>query len=382
MPGNHKPLYIQPVSTRAQWRDFFQLADRIQRHDPNWVSPLLHERRRQWDQHHPWFAHARARAWLAMRGDQAVGSISAQIDDLQEQTWDERVGYFGQLEGIDDPGVFRELLATAAAWLRAEGMDSMRGPYDLSPNQTCGLLVEGYETPPMIMMGHAPAYYARHVEHAGLQAAATLVAYFGPTAIPPPAPVQKLLARYRRRLQVRTLDRSQFTSELRVMADIFNDAWARNWGFVPFTDAEFARVGKDMKPLLRPWSIQIAELDGEPAAFMVTLPNLNEALQGLHGRLLPLGWARLASRLLRGRFDSARVPLMGVRQRYQGSASGAVLAYAIVEATRVALQADNIQSVELSWILEQNTGVRAIIESMGPRVYKRYRIYERSLAQD
>ena len=373
---------VTSVHTRRQWREFLRIAGQINGADPAWIAPLQFERRRQWSARHPWFDHARARAWIAHRDGQAVGCISAQIDDLHERTWGERLGYFGQLEGIDDPAVFQALFDAAGEWLASQGMDIMRGPYDLSVNQACGLLVDGFETPPMLMMGHVQPYYGAHVEAAGMQPAMDLLAYhMAPDFDAPPA-MKLVLRRFARRLRVRAVDMRRFDEEIDLIRDIFNDAWSSNWSFVPVTREEFRHMGRDIKPMIRPEYIQIAEIDGEPAAFLVVLPNLNELIRDLDGRLLPFGWARLLWRLWRRKATTARVPLMGVRQAWQGGTLGSALAFSVIEETRHHVHKDGIRDVEMSWILEDNKGMRSILEALGGEVYKRYRIYERRLSDN
>jgi len=372
-------IRVRAVESARDWRRFLAMARLVNGADPAWVAPLDLMRRRQWRSSGPWFEHGRARAWLAWRDGRPVGCISAQIDQLHADTWGEPLGYFGQLEAFDDQAIFDALLDAAASWLAEQGMATMRGPYDLSVNQSCGLLVEGFDTPPMALMGHVQPYYGTRVEAAGLEPVMDLLAYRTESCRPAPAVVERLLRRAGPRLRVRPLDMACFAEEMMVLQDIFNDAWSCNWGFVPFTRREFQQLGKDIRPLLRPGYVQIAELDGEPAAFVVVLPNFNEYLAGLQSRLAPFGWLRLLWRLRR-RVSSARVPLMGVRRAWQGSALGSALAFAVVEAARARLVQDQVQILELSWILETNKGMRSILEAVNAREYKRYRIYERTLS--
>lgn len=381
--GSSVPVGITAVRTRRDWRTFFDIAEWIHRRDLAWIPPLRFERRRQWSGRNPFFDHARARAWLAWQQGRPVGCISAQLDELHEQTWGERVGYFGQLEGIDDPAVFRALLDAAADWLAGEGVTRMRGPYDLSVNQTCGLLVDGFEFPPVVMMGHAQPYYGPHVEAAGLQPVMDLLAYRVPGDFSTPDVMARAVRRFSRRLRVRPLDKRRFDEEMTLLKDIYNDAWSKNWGFVPLTRDEIVHLGHDLRPLIPPEYIQIAEVDGVPAAFIVLLPDVNEWVRDLGGRLLPFGWARLAWRIWRRRVQGSRVPLMGVRKSYQGTALGSALALAVIDAVRWPGRADGIQWVELSWVLETNQGLRGILESaLGSELYKRYRIYERTLSAE
>jgi GNAT superfamily N-acetyltransferase len=258
-------------------------------------------------------------------------------------------------------------------------MQRVRGPFSLSINEETGLLVEGFDTPPVFMMGHAWPYYGAHIEACGYAKAQDMFAYLAPPDFTAPAVMQRLVERETRQVKVRPLDRSRFASEIALLRDIFNDAWSQNWGFVPFTAEEFDELGRNLRFLLPTDLIQIAEIDGEGVAFIIALPNINEAIRGLNGRLLPLGWLKLLWRLKVSFPGTARVPLMGVRRRFQDKRIGAALAFLVIDTVRKGLIARGVKQVELSWILEDNTGMRSIIESIGGRAYKRYRVYERAL---
>jgi hypothetical protein len=372
---------VRPVVNRREWTAFLDLPARLHRNDPNWVDPLRYERRALWSPNHPWFAHGRGRLWLAYIGDRAVGSISAQIDSLYAETWGEDVGYFGQLEAENDPEVFGVLVETATRWLRAEGCTRVQGPFDLGVNQSCGLLVEGHDTPPMLMMGHSPPYYAERLEGAGFRRATDLFAYLLATDFAVPRAMARVIGEDLRQVRFRPFDRRRSWQDLQLMREIYNDAWAKNWGYVPFTADEFDRVGHELKPVLRPGYVQIAEVRGEPAGFIVALPNVNELIRDLGGRLLPLVWARLLWRLKRGRVTTARVPLMGVKQQFQGWPLGAAVALGLIHRVHEPLRRDDVRQVELSWILEHNKPMRSLIEMLGAKPYKRYRIYEMELGR-
>jgi hypothetical protein len=370
---------IEQVGRRRQWREFYAVARTVQGRDPNWIEPLRFERQRQWSRRNPWFQHADATAFLARIDGRAVGSISAQVDSLQPVEDGRKIGYFGQLEGVDDPAVFAALLDAAEGWLRGQGCRLMRGPYDLGVNQSCGLLVDGADSPPMVMMGHAPAWYATRLEEAGMSRAMDLLAYLLPPDFSPPQAMVRLLERARRRISFRPMDFSRYDEEVMLLRDIFNDAWSENWGFVPLTEAEFRQMGSELRQIIRPGYTCIAEQDGQAAGFIVALPNINELIADLNGRLLPLGWARLLWRLKRRRATTARVPLMGVRRQFQRGPLGAAISFGMIEQVRHALHADGIRNVELSWILETNQGMNSLIEAMGGQLYKRYRMFARTL---
>lgn len=375
----HTILSATPVSSRVDKRDFLGLARALYRDDPHWIAPLRLEERMRVFGNNPLFEHAEVRAWVARRGGRPVGRITAQIDRLQQETQSNRAGSFGMLEAEDDPGVFAALFAVAEGWLRERGCTEVRGPFNLSINEEAGLLVEGFATPPCVMMGHGRPYYPARVEEQGYEQAQDLFAYTVKSAFVPPPVMLKLAERAERDVQLRALRRRDLTAELEILRDIFNDAWAENWGFVPFTRAEFAEVGKVMAALLPEDHVQIAEIDGRPVAFIVALPNVNEAARDLRGRLLPLGWAKLLWRLKVRGVRSGRVPLMGVRREYHHTRLGPTLAFMVIDAVRGGLVQRGIGDVELGWILEGNSGMRNIIEAIGGTAYKRYRIYRKWL---
>ena len=378
-PAGGTSVDVRRVQTRADWREFFGCARRIQGRDPNWIEPLRSERRRQWSDRSPFFLHARAAPFIATQDGSTVGAISAQVDQLQPTEDGARVGYFGQLEAIDCPAVFAALIDAAGNWLLEQRCGVMRGPFDLGINQSCGLLVDGNDTPPMVMMGHAPDYYARHLETLGLERAMDLLAYVLAPNFPAPETMTRLLERFERRLSFRTIDFSRYAAEIDCLRDIFNDAWSRNWGFVPLTEPEFRHMGKELRQVIRSTHTCIALVDGEPAGFLIALPNINELIADLDGRLLPFGWARLLWRLKRQRATTARVPLMGVLRRYQRGPLGAAISLGMIDRVRQALHDDGIAQVEMSWILETNKGMNSMIASMGGRLYKRYRLYQKAL---
>jgi hypothetical protein len=372
-------LQIVPVRTKREREIFIRVPFDLYADDPNWVPPLLFDKRSQLDPKHPFFQHAELEAFLAYREGRPIGRVTAQIDRLDADWGRGELGYFGMLDVADDAGAFAALLEAAEQWLEAHHKRRIVGPMSLNINQEVGLLVDGFDTPPYFMMGHTRPYAGPHVEAAGYHGVKDLLAYeMDPDfAIPPVmAAVTRRLAG---RMTVRPIERSQRDRDLKVMCAIFNDAWANNWGFVPFTEDEFLTIGHEMLLIISDDFIQIAEVDGEPAAFIVMLPNVNEAIADLNGRLLPFGWAKLLWRLKVRYPTSARVPLMGVRQSFQGSRLGPGLAFAVIDAVRKASVARGIERVEMSWILEDNAGMRNIIETIGGTINKRYRMYEKVL---
>jgi hypothetical protein len=372
-------LKIVEVEGRSALNEFIRLPWSLYIDDPMWVPPLLLERRMHLSPKNPYFEHAKFRSWITYRDRKPVGRISAQIDRLHIDRYQDATGFFGMLEAENDIQTFRLLLDTAENWLREQGMRRICGPFNLSVNQELGLLVDGFDTPPSMMMGHARPYYARRIEENGYQKEKDLLAYIINSDFEMTAAAKSITARTKDRIHIRKLQKSNFIKELQIIRDIFNDAWSQNWYFVPFTNEEFEHLGKDLKMLADEELVKIAEVDGKPAAFIVVLPNINEIIRDLNGRLLPFGWLKLLWRLKVKYPMSARIPLMGVRRRYHDSLTGAALAFGVIGDAQQPAIIRGIKELELSWILEDNKGMRGIIESIGGRVSKTYRIYSKQM---
>jgi hypothetical protein len=366
---------LLPVRGRSGLRAFIALPKRLYAHDLHWIAPLDFEQRQRFAANSPYAQHARWQAWLALREGVVVGRISAQIDRLEPQPG---LGYFGLLEAAD-AAVAQALLAEAERWLREQGMTAVRGPLNLHINEEVGLLVAGFDSPPVFMMGHAQPWYDAQLQAAGYTGVRDLLAYRIRPDFAAPTVMTRLAERAARRVTVRPLNRRQLAREAALMRDIFNDAWAANWGFAPLDADSWLDTVRTLAWLMPPDYIQFAELDGEPVAFIVALPNINEAARDLNGRLLPLGWVKLLWRLKVRHPRTARVPLMGVRRAQQHSRLGPALAFMVIDAVRAQLHARGVREVEMSWILEDNAGMRNIIETIGGEAYKRYRVYEKPL---
>ena len=377
--NDNKPLTIKPVTGRYTQRRFFKMPWSIYQDDPAWVPPLIMDLEHQFAPENPYFAHARMQSWLAFRGTRAVGRISAQIDRLHLEYQHEQCGFFGMLEAEDRSETFAALLNTAQAWLQAQGMKSIMGPFNLSINQECGLLTSGFESPPYIMMGHAKPYYSRRISEQGYSPRKELLAYTVRTDFTPPRAMLALTRRVKKNIHIRPLNRSRFNEELQIIGDIFNDAWSENWGFIPLTKAELEAMGKDLKLLVDKQFIQIAEVDGQPAAMIVALPNINEIITDLNGRLLPLGWLKLLWRLKVKHPKTVRIALMGVKKQYQHQLIGAALAFLVIDAVRHRVIKKGVTDVEMSWILEDNREMRKFLEAAGSRISKRYTIYHKEI---
>ena len=308
-----------------------------------------------------------------------VGRISAQIDQLAPESTSGLIGFFGFFECIDDANVALELLQNAEGWLKRHGCMLVRGPFSLSINQESGLLVEGFDTQPFVMMGHAKPYYQQLLIKCGYQKIRDLYAWFNHTDFQHPPVMQRLMQRYENRIAIRDLNKKFLKQELKLMLEIFNDAWTNNWGFIPFTENEFMHLGKEMLQLFPPEYFKIAEYDGEPVGMIVMLSNLNEVIKDLNGKLLFSGIIKLLWRLKFSPPRSVRVPLMGIRQKYQNQLIGSALAFMLIGKIQETALAVGITTHEMSWVLEDNTRLNKILESLGGHRYKTYRVFEKHL---
>lgn len=378
-----QPVRIVAVENKRQLDRFLELPRRIYADDPAWVPPYMPELRGRFDRkNNPYFEHAELQAWLAWRGDEIVGRITAQVDRLVPEHHGEQIGHFGFFEVMDDPEAAAALLEAAESWLRERGMIKAYGPYNPSLNEEPGILVDGLECPPMMLMGHSRPYYPAMLERAGYVKMRDLYAFYldiREDVIPDV--IKRLVARCLRdgRLEIRPISMRHYDRDLGIILDIFNDAWAENWGYIPMTDAELKHMADGLKPIIREELTYIAYSEGRPVGMMVTLPNMNEIMEMIDGRLLPFGWARLLWWLKVGYPKSVRVPLMGVLKEIQGTAFGAAVAFALIEQIRQNAAAKGCEHAELSWILEDNPGMLGILEKIGSTPYKTYRVFGKNL---
>ena len=384
-PPARSAVTVAPVDGKAMWRAFHLLPYSLYKDDPNWVPPLLLERKIHFDtKHNPFFQHAKAMFWLAFRNGVPVGRITAQIDGLYLERYQDATGHFGFIEAIDDPEVFAALLETAEAWLKSQGMRRCVGPVSFSMWDEPGLLVEGFDQPPSVLMAHALPYYQGRVVERGYGQIQDLLAYDYRNSQEMPPVMARIIERTKEQQEFEfrhiRMDKKNFKSEIATLLDIVNDAWSGNWGFVAMTQAEIDDMASVFKVLLRPEAVVIAEYEGEAAGFALTLPNLNEAIRDLNGRLLPLGFAKLIWRLKVAGTRSGRVAMMGVRQKWQNSRIGAGLAIMIIGETARRQAARGLERTELSWILDSNYRMKHMLDVVGATVYKRYRLYEKALS--
>jgi hypothetical protein len=373
---------VRPVSSKADRKAFVELAYTLNLGDPNWVPPLKDEVRGLITPgKNPWFEHAEAEFFLAERGGETVGRISAQVDRLVLEHMAPGLGQWGMFEAADEDAA-KALLAAAEGWLRAKGMTRAMGPFSLGIWDEPGLLIEGFDHPPMVMMGHNSPAYRGWIEGAGYRQVKDLLTYDLPVDVPFPPIVERIVASGEKnaRIRIRHADKKRFDEEAALILAILNEAWSDNWGFVPLTDAEIAYAGKKLRPIVLEDMILIAEYDGEAVAFMMGLPDVNEFIRDLKGELFPFGFLKLLWRLKRMRPKGGRVPLMGVVKRLHATRLASQLAFMMIEyIRRVGNGRYGIARSEVGWILDDNAPMIAIAEAIESRINRRYRIYERAL---
>lgn len=377
------PVELRELGTdKRTLKDFLDVVDDIYANDVNYVRPLDMEISDKLDKKkNPFFEHAEGTAWVAYKNGKPVGRITAQVDHEHIRRHDDGAGFFGYLDTVDDDEVASALLDEAAKWLKARGMKSIRGPYSLSINEELGCLVDGFDTPPMIMMPHHLPYQQRRITGAGFTKLKDFYAWtydLGEV----PARAQKAHDEIAALPEVtsRYADPSKMLSELRILTDVFNDAWSDNWGFVPLTDAELKKSAEDMKLILMPELTRIVSIDGEPAAIALAMPNLNELIAGLRGKLFPFGIGKLLYRLKVRGPKSGRLILLGIRRKWRNVRKYAGLSAFLYVQMNQAGHLMGLERGELSWTVEDNAPINVGIKLMGGRIYKTYRVYERALS--
>jgi len=364
-------------------RQFIQLPRRLYGGMTGYVPPLDFERRGMLlPGKAAFYKEGRARFFLATRGDAVVGRISAQVDPVTIRQWGEPIGLFGALDAADDADAVAALLDHAAGWLRAQGMSRARGPYLLNPNGEPGLLVSGQDAGSMLLSPWHPAYLAPLVERAGWGKVKDLYAYdltIGPEAEAALAVPRMRLPEGGAGLSMRRLRPKQLAQDAAIMASLYNDAWRDNWGFVPITEVETEAMVKELKPIIRPEHMVLVEQAGRPIGVALILPNLYDLVGDLGGNPSPLGWIRFVMRLLRHRFRSGRVILLGIAADLRGTMLGALLPSLMIEEMMIRGRSMPLKTVELGWILEDNRPMRRLIERLSPTPSKVFRLYERAI---
>jgi hypothetical protein len=385
-------ITIRPVLTKADRKAFVDLPFRLYADNPAWVPPLKDEAYGLITPgKNPFFEHAEAQLYLAEREGKVVGRISASIDRMWTPMAPDKgggadSGNWGYLDA-EDQEIANLLIAQAEDWLRAKGVKRSIGPVSMSIWEEPGLLIKGHDHPPTVMMGYDDPRYEAWVEAAGYKTVKDLHTWDLDITKSFPAVTQRIIESGEKnpRIRIRPVNKKKFKAEAAIILAILNDAWSDNWGYVPFTESEIAFAGKKMKPIIFNDLVRIAEYDGEPVAFMMTWPDLNELQADLNGDLLPFGFIKLLWRLNGGlsgkpKVKTMRVPLMGVVKRLQSSRLASQLAFMMIEYIRLAAVANyGATRGELGWVLEDNQGMNSIARMIESRVNKTYRIYEKAI---
>ncbi len=369
-------IQIQKVEGKRALKDFIKLPWRVYGGDPLWVPPLIKERKDYFNpQKNPFYQHSQVQLFLALQEGKPVGRIAALINHNHNNFHKEKTGFFGFWEVQPQYSIAQKLLEQARSWLKEKGMEIMRGPMNFSTNDECGLLIDGFDLSPMIMMPYNPPYYMEFLEKFGLKKTKDLYAYLIDHSQQPPERMRRVAKKVKEKedLHIRQVNLKRFEEEVKLIKQIYNQAWSKNWGFVPMTDEEFDHLANELKRLAVPELILIAEVNGEPAGFSMALPDYNQALKKVNGKLFPWGlfkllwWAK--------RIDAIRVLTMGVVHKYQKR--GIDLIFYLETFDRGV--GKGYKRGELSWILEDNLLMNRALEYLGVKVYKRYRIYETKL---
>ncbi len=385
MPASQ--IEIVPVSNKKERRRFVDIGRRFAAREPHAVPQLRSEQMELVDpERNPFFGHAEVQLFIARLRGENVGRISAHIDHLalelpEEQGFGPGTGMFGYFDA-ESEDVAHALLAKAESWLRERGMTKVLGPISLSIWEEPGLLVRGQDHSPMIMMGHHPAHYRAWIESAGYRIEKTLLTYDLDVTRDFPPLVQRIVKSGERneRIRIRPIDLGDWDEEVRTVLHILNDAWSSNWGFVPFTEREIEYAGKKLKQVIHPEINMIAELDGRPVAFMMTLPDINDVLKRVNGRLLPFGWFHILRWLQKPMNAGMRVPLMGVVKELHNTRVASQLAFMMISQIRTnSREYFDSNRAEIGWILDDNKGMMAIADAIESKVNREYAILRKDI---
>ncbi len=369
---------VVPVRDRASRDRFIRFPWQVYADDPAWVAPLVADVRKLMAPDHPYHEHADTDFFLALRDGEVVGRIAATVNHQYNEVHDAREGFIGLFEAVDDQGVADALLATAADWLRERDMTLAQGPFNLSTNDELyspGILLDSFDTPPVLLMGHNPPHYRGLFEAAGWDKVKDLLSYRLEADAPPDRlvrGVERMTSRIDG-LSIRRLELKRLDQEVELIKQVYNAAWEKNWGFAPLTDAEIRHLAKELKPIVDERYALLAEVHGEPIGFALALPDYNQALKHVNGRLFPFGILKLLWH--RRKIDQLRVFTLGVTPEYQRKGIDALFYLKIFEN---GLEA-GIHRAEAGWVLEDNWGMRRGMERMGAYVFKTYRVYGKEL---
>lgn len=362
------------VKSPKDLSDFIQLPFTLYSAYPSYVPPLVREVKKLFSEKNPFFLHASVRFFLAKQNGRTAGRVVSIINQRHINYHDEKAGFFGFFESMENTEISSSLLGRVADILRKEGMEIMRGPMSFSTNDECGMLIEGFDSHPMLMTPYNPPYYNDLLEMFGMTKAKDLYAYILDIPDELPRKIHRVAdLAMKAGVRVRPIDKKRFGKEMLIFKEVYNSAWAKNWGFIPLTDEELAYLGDNLKPVVVPDITLIAEKDDEPIGFMGLLPDFNFVLKHLNGKLGPVGIVKAL--YYAKKITDLRLLLLGIKAEYRNKGVDAVL---FREGFR-GVKNGGYKRVEFSWILEDNIPTQRLVEMIGGRLYKKYRIYEKTL---
>lgn len=370
-------IHVSVVDSKKDWNDFIKFPWKIYKNDPAWVPPLIAQQKDIFNKKtNPFFEHSEAEFYIARRGSETVGTIVAILNNRHNMIHNENIGFFGFFETIKDYHVAEKLFDAAIEWCREKKLDKIRGPENYSQNDTCGLLVDGFDTPPAILMPHNPPYYQELIERYGFTKAMDLWAYEMDKDTDMPERVISLVEKRKKRSKFtfRKINKKDFDNELEKIKYVYNNAWEKNYGFVPLTEHELEHIAKNLVQIIDEDIVFFAELDGEPVGFSLACPDINQALKKLNGRLFPFGIFKLL--YYSRKINRLRVIIMGIIKEYRNKGLDAVF---YVDTYKKGI-AKGYTWGEFSWILENNEPMNAALRNIGARVYKTYRLYEKAIS--
>jgi GNAT superfamily N-acetyltransferase len=374
-------IKIRKVETENDRMKFIRLPWELYKDDKYWVPPLIFDARKNLDRNkNPFFKHAEFDMFLAERDGNAVGRIAAIKNDNHNNFHKDKAGFFGFFETIDDSDVSDMLLETACQWCKDKGMDDIRGPVNPSTNDECALLIDGFDSSPVFLMTYNPPHYKDKIEGFGFEKAMDMYAFRIPAEVITDSKVMNKLERMagmikqRSNIVTRNINMKELESEVRKIEEVYNSAWENNWGFVPLTTEEFDYMAESLKMVVDPNLVIFAEVDGKPAGFTLALPDFNQVLKKMNGRLLPLGFFKLM--YYKRKIDWLRVIIMGVKPEYQKRGIDSVFYLETIKNGN----SGGYGGAEISWVLEDNMAMRQTAEKLGAKIYKTYRIYNKHLS--
>jgi len=373
-------IEIIEVGSDAEKNKFIEFPYKFYKGNKYWVEPLRFDVKNNLDEKkNPFYKHAKIKLWLAYKNSELCGRIAGIINDTHNKFYNDKVGFFGFFESENDINISNALFEKAAEFVKENGMDTLRGPVNPSTNDECGLLTDSFDLPPVMLMPYNPEYYLKLYDGFGLKKAKDLYAFWISKDVIKNEPMMNKLNRIsemiikKENLTIRNVNMKDFKNEVQKVREIYNNAWQENWGFVPMTVEEFNFIADNLKLAVDPDYVEFAEIDGNPIGFSLALPDINQAIKGLNGKLFPFGFIKFL--LNKKKIDQLRVIIMGVKKEYHKKGIDAVFYRNVIKAGN----RKGIRGAEISWVLEDNLAMKQTAEKLGAHVYKTYRIFDKTL---